>query len=72
MQVGSYVIDSQYWGRPERMNMSRPSYEINATSPGADLMGATAAALAASSIVFNSSNATYASELLLTAEILYQ
>lgn len=71
LQVGNYVIDSQYWGRPENMNMSRPCYVINATAPGSDLLGSTAAALAASAMVFNSSDAAYADKLLQTAEVLY-
>ena len=44
------MIDHDYWGRPEEMSMSRPSFAITAEEPGADLAGETAAALAASSI----------------------
>ena len=71
-QVGSYVIDSGYWVRPEEMNMSRPSYVVNNTSPGSDLLGATAAAMASSAMVFKASNSSYSSQLLQTAQTLYQ
>jgi Glycosyl hydrolase family 9/FG-GAP-like repeat len=72
-QVGSGSIDhqSQFWGPPETMTMARPSYKIDAQHPGSDLAGESAAALAAASIVFRSTNVTYANQLLDNAKKLY-
>jgi len=49
------VADHQQWERPEDNTLPRPSYVVGAgttQSGGADVMGETAAALAAASIVF--------------------
>ncbi|XP_063240585.1 uncharacterized protein LOC134541243 [Bacillus rossius redtenbacheri] len=70
-QVGSGWIDHQTWGRPEDMTEVRPSYMINATHPGSDLAAETAAALAASYLVFKDVNSTYANILLSHAKQLY-
>ena len=57
-QVGNGDIDHAVWGRPEEMdeqNIQRPVYVVGAganASGGADVMGETAAALAAGSILF--------------------
>ena len=62
----------RFWGRPEDMVMQRPSSDITASKPGSDLAGETAAALAATSIVFRESgNVSYADSLLQHAEDLY-
>ncbi|MFC4302366.1 glycoside hydrolase family 9 protein [Cohnella boryungensis] len=71
-QVGNGGADHAYWGPPETMTMARPSYKIDAACPGSDLAGETAAALAASSIVFASSQPSYAATLLTHAEQLFQ
>lgn len=71
MQVGSFAIDAQSWNRPELMNMSRPVYTVNNTVPASDLLGSSAAALAASALVFKDSDPTYSSQLGETAAILY-
>merc|ERR1719315_471123 len=52
-QVGNGDVDHAWWGRPEEMNMHRPSYSISTSKPGSDLAGETAAALAAGSVYFN-------------------
>nr|AMH40371.1 glycoside hydrolase family 9 [Medauroidea extradentata] len=70
-QVGSGYIDHQTWGRPEDMTEIRPAYTINVTNPGSDLAAETAAALAASYLVFKDVNATYANILLEHAKTLY-
>lgn len=70
-QVGDGSVDHSFWGAPEVMQMNRPSYKIDASCPGSDLAGETAAALAASSIVFQSSDASYAGTLLTHAKQLY-
>ena len=52
--------------------MPRPVYSIDASSPGSDLAGETAAALAAASIVFRSAgDAAYADEALSHARELF-
>ena len=51
-QVGDGELDHAYWGRPEDMNMPRPSFQIDSDGPGSDLAGETAAALAAASIYY--------------------
>ena len=58
-QVGEGQTDHQCWERPEDMDTPRTPYQINATFPGSDVAGEAAAALAASSIVFQSINTTY-------------
>ena len=71
LQVGSTTLDAAYWGKPEQMTMARPASVISATSPGSDLLGATAAALAATAMVFKSSDPAYAATLTSTARTLY-
>nr|AMH40380.1 glycoside hydrolase family 9 [Ramulus artemis] len=70
-QVGSGNADHAYWGRPEDMTMARPAYKITPSKPGTDLAAETAAALAAASMVFRSSNASYADLLLKHAKQMY-
>jgi hypothetical protein len=74
-QVGDGGKDHAYWGAPEVMqvarDMVRPAYKIDAKCPGSDLAGQTAAALAASSIVFKKVDAAYADKLLKHARELY-
>ena len=52
--------------------MSRPAYVLNNTAPGSDVLGTTAAALAASAMVFESTDSSYARRLTDTAEALYR
>ncbi|MCG8347424.1 MAG: glycoside hydrolase family 9 protein, partial [Chloroflexales bacterium] len=70
-QVGNGNTDHNWWGPAEVMQMDRPAYKITATCPGSDLAGETAAAMAASSIVFRSTDPTYADTLLTHAKQLY-
>jgi hypothetical protein len=70
-QVGTGGTDHGWWGSAEVMKMQRPSYKIDASCPGSDLAGETAAALAASSIVFKSTDAAYSTTLLHHAQQLY-
>jgi len=71
VQIGQGSVDHAWWGPAEVMQMNRPSYKISATCPGSDVAGETAAALAASSIVFKKTNPAYASTLLTHAVQLY-
>lgn len=73
-QVGNGEADHKWWGAAENVHlqMARPAAKIDASCPGSDLAGETAAAMAASSIVFrNNGDATYANTLLTHAEQLY-
>lgn len=69
-QVGSGNADHQWWGPAEVMPMARPSYKIDANCPGSDLAGESAAAMAASSMVF-ADDPSYANTLLTHAKQLY-
>ena len=72
-QVGDkYIEISTGVGSPEEMTLERPAFKIDAQNPGSDLAGETAAALAAASIIFRSSDEIYADELLNNAEQLYE
>jgi len=33
-QVGDFPIDHMFWGRPEELNTTRPTYKIDAEHPG--------------------------------------
>jgi Glycosyl hydrolase family 9/FG-GAP-like repeat len=70
-QVGDGNTDHSYWGAPENMTMVRPSFKIDAAHPGSDLAAESAAALAAASILFRPTDASYANELLQHAKQLY-
>ena len=70
-QIGRGDDDHKWWGPAEVLPMARPSYKIDATCGGSDLAGETAAAMAASSIVFRPTDPTYANTLLTHARQLY-
>lgn len=63
-QVGDGQSDHVCWQRPEDMTTPRPSYKIDSNHPGSDLAGETAAALAAASLAFRSTNRDYSDKLL--------
>ncbi|WP_198670533.1 glycoside hydrolase family 9 protein [Oceanicella sp. SM1341] len=71
-QVGDGGADHAYWGAPEDMTMARPAYAVTAQTPGTEVTAETAAALAASSIVFREAGrAAHADELLAAARKLF-
>jgi endoglucanase len=70
-QVGNGGTDHAWWGPAEVMQMARPSYRVTTSCPGSDIAGETAAALAAASIAFRPTNASYANTLLTHARQLY-
>jgi hypothetical protein len=70
-QVGNLSIDSPLWMAGSVMQETRPSYKIDASCPGSDLAGETAAAMAAASIVFRHTDPGYAAILLTHAQQLY-
>ena len=52
VQVADPYVDHSYWGRPEDMTMYRPAYKLSPENPGSDVIGETAASLAAGAIAF--------------------
>jgi endoglucanase len=70
-QIGTGGTDHAWWGPAEVMQMARPAFKITSTCPGSDLAGETAAAMAAASMAFRPTNATYANTLLSHARQLY-
>ena len=68
-QVGDGYADHGVWTRPEDLNMARPSFSMTC---GSDLAGETAAALAASSVVYrNMGDEALADEALSHARELF-
>ncbi|KAK6250453.1 Glycoside hydrolase family 9 - like 8 [Theobroma cacao] len=57
--VGDPNADHNCWQRPEDMDTPRTSYVVNQTHPGSEVSAETAAALAASSLVFESADKKY-------------
>ncbi|KAK5581189.1 hypothetical protein RB653_001219 [Dictyostelium firmibasis] len=70
-QVGDGNVDHSVWEPPEFINYIRPVYLINSSYPGTELAMEAAAALAAASIAFKSTNPSYASTCLSHAKTLY-
>ncbi|WP_121159194.1 glycoside hydrolase family 9 protein [Micromonospora pisi] len=70
-QVGKGDDDHKWWGPAEVLPMARPAYKIDASCGGADLAGETAAAMAASSMVFRPTDPAYADRLVSHARQLY-
>ncbi|CAF4058933.1 unnamed protein product [Adineta steineri] len=70
-QVGDGHADHASWSRPEDWTQSRPAWKVTAGNPGSELVGETAAALAAASLVFRKADPAYASLLLKHARQLY-
>jgi len=66
-EIGDPDSDHSCWQRPEDMTTSRTSYKLDDQHPGSDLAAETAAALAAASIAFQSTNTKYSSTMLLHA-----
>ncbi|KAK3784995.1 hypothetical protein RRG08_037947 [Elysia crispata] len=71
VQVGDGNADHMFWGRPEDMHMSRPCKFVSEYTPGADIAGGTAAAMAAGSIAYRQKDAAFADRLLEGAKSLY-
>lgn len=67
VQVGDPNTDHHCWQRPEEMDTPRAAYKVDANSPGSDVAGETAAALAAASIAFRGVDYAYSSRLLASA-----
>ncbi|XP_010264394.1 PREDICTED: endoglucanase 8-like [Nelumbo nucifera] len=72
VQVGNPYDDHDCWERPEDMDTPRTVYSITKHRPGSEVAGETAAALAASSIVFRSSDPSYSLRLLNRAKEVFR
>ncbi|KAF7066882.1 hypothetical protein CFC21_072807 [Triticum aestivum] len=71
IQVGDPDLDHDCWQRPETMTEKRPLTQINPKNPGSDIAAEAAAAMAAASMVFKSSDTTYSDSLLQHAQKLF-
>ncbi|KAJ0029914.1 hypothetical protein Pint_13653 [Pistacia integerrima] len=72
VQVGDPVKDHECWVRPEIMNTPRTVLKIDPQNPGTEIAAETAAALAASSVVFRTIDRHYSHQLLNKAKRLFQ
>ncbi|KAK3029061.1 hypothetical protein RJ639_040113 [Escallonia herrerae] len=72
VQVGDPISDHNCWERPEDMDTARTVYAVDAPNPASEIAGETAAALAASSMAFRSSDHGYAETLLRTASKVFE
>ena len=70
--MGDFATDAAYYGKPEQFTGARNVSVITRTNPGSDLLGGTAAALAASALVLNASDPSYAAQLGSLAAALYR
>ncbi|CAD5324769.1 unnamed protein product [Arabidopsis thaliana] len=71
-QVGDGNSDHSCWERPEDMDTPRTLYSISSSSPGSEVVGEAAAALAAASLVFKPVDSIYSSTLLNHAKSLFE
>ncbi|XP_047324949.1 endoglucanase 24-like [Impatiens glandulifera] len=67
VQVGDPSSDHNCWERAEDMDTMRTVYTVESPNPASDVAGETAAALAAASIAFRSSDPGYSETLLRAA-----
>ncbi|HEY8464447.1 MAG TPA: glycoside hydrolase family 9 protein [Bacillota bacterium] len=71
-QIGDGDTDHSYWGPPELQKTERPTYYVaNAATPGSDVAGNAAAALALMAINYEEHDPAYAAKCLDTAKRLY-
>ena len=70
-QIGDAGSDHGWWGPCEVMQMDRPVYKVDKSSPGSCVAGQAAASLAAASVVFKDSDPTYSALYLKHAKELY-
>ncbi|KAL5985937.1 hypothetical protein ACLOJK_027927 [Asimina triloba] len=72
IQVGDPDIDHKCWERPEDMTEKRPLTQVNTSSPGSDVAAETAAAMAAASLVFKTSDHAYSDTLIRHSKQLFE
>lgn len=68
VQVADPYQDHRCWERAEDMDTPRNVYKVTPQSPGSDVAGETAAALAAASLAFRTCDPAYSSKLLQAAQ----
>jgi len=69
VMVGDPHADHGRWGRPEDMNMKRPTYTVSKTKPGTEPAAEAAAALAAGAILFAERDPDYSEKMLTSAKV---
>ncbi|XP_047327872.1 endoglucanase 24-like [Impatiens glandulifera] len=67
VQVGDPIEDHNCWERPEDMDTVRTVYTVESPNPASEVAGETAAALAAASMAFKSSDPGYSETLIRAA-----
>ncbi|CAH8360758.1 unnamed protein product [Eruca vesicaria subsp. sativa] len=72
VQVGDPHVDHKCWARPENMQTPRTVLQISDKDPGTEIAAETAAAFAASSIVFRRVDHKYSRRLLNKAKLLFK
>lgn len=70
-EVGDGDSDHTCWERPEDMTTSRQAYKVDESNPGSEVAAETAAAMAAASIAFSSTDPAYSSTLITHAKQLF-
>ncbi|XP_010264196.1 PREDICTED: endoglucanase 8-like [Nelumbo nucifera] len=70
-QVGDPYGDHNCWERPEDMDTPRTPYAVSRKYPGSEVSAEIAAALAASSLLFKTSNPRYSARLLNRATMVF-
>lgn len=69
VEVGDPVEDHNCWAPPEKMKTKRSVKVVDTKQPGSEIAAETAAAMAASSIVFRQIDSKYARRLLNKAKL---
>ncbi|RAL51638.1 hypothetical protein DM860_010356 [Cuscuta australis] len=72
VQVGIASSDHAKWESPERMDTPRDAFKIDESQPGSDVAAETAAALAAASMLFKSTDPSYSQTLISHALSLFE
>lgn len=70
-QVGNGNTDHSWWGPAEVMQMERPSYKVDVSSPGSTVSAAAAAALAAAGVIYADRDPDYAKTCIQHAKELF-
>ncbi len=69
--VGDGHVDHAKWYPPEYIDYDYPSFKVDASNPGSEVAGETAAAMTAASLLFKSEDSAYSATLLQHAKELY-
>lgn len=69
--MGNYTTDQDYWGRPEDYTLDRPYYTAGDDVGATNLAATMTSALAATALVWKSSDTAYYTTLMTAATSLY-